>query len=212
MRNKNLRKRQRKYDSLRLDHVKLNSRELPVRPFSSTTSRRGDPLGVTALAFGTPYPSSFLASPFGSTFIILMGMAATLFFVTGSLPEFFAQDPSYALILLRLDNIFNLYESFLLYEQNGINMLLTNLGNFSPETLRNFYLSLQELVTIRESLFSILDRLINLPEIELLGGPVLDRANQIIEDLRLGGNNLMGLIRDIEDILNISEQERIPSF
>jgi hypothetical protein len=210
MRNKNLRKRQRKYDSLRLDHVKLNSRKLPVRPFSSTTSRRGDPLGVTALAFGTPYPSSFLASPFGSTFIILMGMAATLFFVT--LPEFLGQDPSYALILVQLDNIFSLYENFLLYEQNGINMLLTNLGNFSPEILTSFYLSLQELVTIRESLFSNLDHLINLPEIQLIGGPILDRANQIIEDLRLGGNNLMELIREIENRLNIPEQERIPSF
>jgi hypothetical protein len=28
----------------------------------------------------------------------------------------------------------------------------------------------------------------------------------------LGGNNLMGLIREIEDILNIPREERIPSF
>lgn len=212
MRNKNLRKRQHERNSPRLDHVKLNPRELPVRPFSSTASRRGDPLGVTCLAFATPYPSSLLANPFGGAFILLMGMAATLFFVTTSLPEFFAQDPSYAFILLRLDNIFNLYENFLLYEQNGINMLLASLGNFSPETLRSFYISLQELVTIRESLFFNLDHLINSPEIQLLGGPILDRAHQILEDLRLGGNNLMDLIRNIENILNIPEQERIPSF
>ena len=215
MRNKNLRKRQHKRNLPILDHVELNlslSRKLPVRPFSSTPSRKGDPLGITSLAFATAYSSSFLANPFGAAFILLMGMAATLFFVTRSLPDFFLQDPSYASILLRLDNIFNLYENFLLYEQNGINILLANLSNFSPETLRSFYLSLQELVTIRESIFFNLDHLINSPEIELLGGPILDRANQILEDLRLGGNNLMDLIRNLENRLNIPEEERIPSF
>lgn len=206
---------QSKYNSSRFNYVKsdlLLHNKLPIRSFSSTFSKRGDPLSNLVVAFSTPYASSFLCNPLGSAFILLMGMASTLFFVTISLPEFFAQDPSYAAILQRLDNIFLLYERFLSYEQSGIDILLANLNNFSPETLNNFYFSLQELVTVRESIFSNLSDLINSPEIEFLERPIVDRINQIIEDLRSGGNNLMSLIRNIEDRLNIAEEERIPSF
>lgn len=194
----------------RLNYVKHD--KLPIRPFSSTSSRRGDPLGSLVAAFSVPYAPSFLCNPLGGAFILLMGMASTLFFVTMSLPEFFSQDPSYAIIIQRLENIFLLYERFLSYEQSGIDILLANLNNFSPETLNNFYLSLQELVTVRESLFSNLSNLINSPEIEFLERPIVDRINQIFEQLRSGGNNLMGLIRNIEDRLDIAEEERIPSF
>ena len=206
---------QSKRNLSRFDYVKsdlLLHNKLPIRSFSSTFSRRGDPLGSLVVAFSTPYASSFLCNPLGGAFVLLMGMASTLFFVTMSLPEFFAQDPSYAVIIQRLESIFLLYERFLSYEQNGIDILLANLNNFSPETLNNFYLSLQELVTVRESLFSNLSNLINSPEIEFLEGPIVDRINQIFEELRLGGNNLMGLIRSIEGRLNIAEEERIPLF
>ena len=186
--------------------------KLPLRSFSTTSIRKADPLSTVVAAFNTPYVSSFLANPLGGAFILLMGMASTLFFVTMSLPEFFAQDISYAMILQRLEAIFLLYERFILYEQSGIDMLLANINNFSPEILGNFYLSLQELVTVRESLFSILSDFVNSPEMELMEGPTVDRANQILEDLRLGGNNLMDLIRNLEDRLNIGENERIPSF
>ena len=204
-----------KRNSFRFNYVKLGlllHNKFPIRSFSSTLSRKGDPLGNLVVAFGTPYASSFLCNPLGGAFILLMGMASTLFFVTMSLPEFFAQDPSYAVIIQRLESIFLLYERFLSYEQSGIDMLLANLNNFSPETLNNFYLSLQELVTVRESLFSNLSNLINSPEIEFMEGPIVDRINQIFEDLRLGGNNLMSLVRNIEDRLNIVEEERIPLF
>jgi hypothetical protein len=191
---------------------KLKSVKLLTRPFSTTVIKRADPLGTTALAFSTSYAYSLLANPFGGAFILLMGMAAALFFLTGYLPEFFAQDPSYAMILVRLDNLLLLFERFLLYEQNGINLLVASINNFSPEVLGNLYLSLQELVTVRESLFFRLESLINSPEIEFLEGPLVDRINNVFEDLRLGGNNLMALIREIEDKLGISESERIPSF
>ena len=206
---------QSKRNLSRFDYVKsdlLLHNKLPIRSFSSTFSRRGDPLGSLVVAFSTPYASSFLCNPLGGAFVLLMGMASTLFFVTMSLPEFFAQDPSYAAIIQRLESIFLLYERFLSYEQSGIDILLANLNNFSPETLNSFYLSLQELVTVRESLFSNLSNLINSPEIEFLEGPIVDRINQIFEELRLGGNNLMGLIRNIEGRLNIAEEERIPLF
>jgi hypothetical protein len=185
---------------------------LPIRFFSTTFIRKGDPLGVTVLSYSHPYASSLLCNPLGGAFILLMGMAATLFFVTQSLPVFFAQDPSYAFILQRLDSLFLLYERFLLLEENGVAMLLANIGNFTPETLRNFYFLLQELVTVRESIFYILHNIINSPEIEFLERPALDRINTIFEDLRVGGNSLMILIRNIEDRLNIGAEERIPSF
>lgn len=169
-------------------------------------------MGVTVLSFSHPYASSLMCNPLGGAFILLMGMAVTLFFVTQSLPEFFSQDPSYALIIQRLDSLFSLYERFLVLEQNGVNILLANIDNFTPETLGNFYLSLQELITIRESIFPTLDYIINSPEIEFLERPIVDRINTIIEDLRLGGNNLVVLIRNIENRLNIPMEQRIPSF
>jgi len=87
------------------------------------------------------------------------------------------------------------------------------MGNFSPEVLNHFYLVLQELVTVRESLFSNLDNLISSPEIQFLElEPLFDRIDQNIEDFRFGGNRLMTLIRDVEVRLNIPEAERIPSF
>lgn len=202
-------------NSCLFDYVKfplIVNYKLTIRSFSSTYRREGDPLGTVAAAFTTTYAPSFLSNPLGASFIILMGLATSLFFVTGSLPGFFGQDPTYAMIIQRLDNIFLLCETFLSYEQSGIDILTANLNNFTPETLHNFYLSLQELVLVRESLFSNLSNLINSPEIEFAEGPILDRINQNFEDLRVGGNNLMGLIRILEDRLNIMEEERIPSF
>lgn len=186
--------------------------KLSRRLFSSSSIRRGDPLSTVATAFATPYASSVLSNPLGGAIILLMGMATTLFFLTTSLPEFFASDPSYALIIQHLENIFLLYEMFLSYEQNLINILLTNIDNFSPEVISNFYLLLQELVTVRESIFPILSNLVNSPEIEFMEGPIVDRINQNFEGLRLGGNNLMDLIRNIEGRLNIPEEDRIPPF
>ena len=184
----------------------------PVRPFSSTSVRKADPVGFTALSFFTPYPSSILTNPVAGAFIVLIGMAATLFLTTSDLSIFFAGEHTLGEILRRIDNLFLLYERFLVLELNEIERLFANLDNLNPGTLTNFYFVLQELVAVRESLFNILTELINSPYIELLPRPVVDRINDIYEDLRLGGNNLMGLIREIEDILNIPREERIPSF
>jgi len=93
-----------------------------------------------------------------------------------------------------------------------MNLLLDNLNNFTQEHLYQFYLSLQQLVLVREVLFSVLTDLINSPYIQLLQGPILDRLEEIHESLRLGGNDLMSLVRNIENILNIPEQERVPQL
>lgn len=200
--------------SINSNYIKLNLLliKLPLRLFSTTSMRKADPMSTVVISFNTPYASSFMANPLGGAFILLMGMASTLFFVTAALPEFFAQDYSYALIIQRLENISLLHETFLAYERSGTDILLASMNNFSPEVLGNFYLSLQELVTVRESLFNILDNLMDSPDIQFMEEPIVDRINQIHEDLRLGGNNLMALIRNIEDRLNIVEEERIPSF
>jgi hypothetical protein len=49
-------------------------------------------------------------------------------------------------------------------------------------------------------------------QVECLPGPLKDRINEIHEDLRLMGNNLTGLLRDVEDLLNLPEDQRIPRF
>jgi hypothetical protein len=198
------------YDNIKLD-ILLNNK-ISKRPFSSTPSRKGDPLGFVVAAFSSPYAPSFLSNPLGTAFILLMGMAVTLFFLISSLPAFLASDPSYVLILQRVDSICLLLERFIPYEQNGVAILMASINNFTPETLNYFYLSLQELLTAREALFPLLSELVNSPEIEFLEPPVVDRINQNLEDFRLGGNNLMRLIRDIEGRLNIPEGERIPPF
>jgi hypothetical protein len=209
------RKLKYKFDSSKSHYIKSDlviHSGISARPFASTTSNKADPLGFVALSFATPYPPSLLANPLAGAFILLMGMGSTLFFLTSSLPLFFAQDPTYAEILCRLDNLFGLYETFLAYERSGIDIMLANLNNFTPETITNFYFSLQELVTVRESVFDLVTTAINSPEIEFLERPLVDRINEIHEDLRLGGNNLMSLLREIEDILNIPAEERIPYF
>lgn len=210
------RKVQFKHDSFsRRNKTKFNlvlHKGTTVRSFASTPSSKIDPIWSTALAFATPYSPSVLANPLAGAFILLMGMAVTLFFLVSTLPRFFAGDPSYAEIIRNLDNILSLLETFLAYEQSGVNIMLTNLNNFSPEILTNYYSILQELVTVRESLYIKLDRLVNSPNIVFIERPIIDRVNEIYENYRLGGNNLMNLVRNIENRLNIPEQERIPSF
>jgi hypothetical protein len=185
-----------------------------VRSFDSTSSKRVDPLGFTALSYATPYSPSLLANPIAGAFILLTGMAVTLYFLTSALPQFFEENPSpsYAEIICKLDNICLLAEKFIVYRQSGIDIIYANINNFTPETITNLYFSLQELVTAGESLFDKYSYIIDLPEIEFIGGPLKDRIHEIHEDLRLGGNNLMGLIRDMEDILNLPQEERIPTF
>lgn len=185
---------------------------LPARLFSTTLIRKVDPLGTTVLAFNTPYAPSLLANPFGIAFVLLMGMGVCLFYLTQSLPESLGQSPEYIIVIQQIDNLLLLYERFLYYEQYVINMLLPNLDNFTPEALRNYYLALQELVTVRESAFNRLNNLFNLPEIQFLGRIIVDRIENAIEELRLSGNNLMFLVRNIETRLNIPEGERIPPF
>jgi len=204
-----------KCNSYKLDYTQSNSllhNGVPIRPFSSTPRRRADPLSTTVVAFGSSHAPSLLSNPLGCAFVLLTGMATTLFYLVAGLPGFFAHDPSLWHILQHIDNMLCLCEMYMSYEQSGINVMLASVSNFSPEVLNHFYLSLQELVTAREALFSYLGDVINSPEIEFLPRPLVERIEQNMEDLRLGGNNLMALVRDIEVILNIPQAERIPSF
>ncbi len=199
------------YDCV-LSSLLLHNKLLRIRSFATTVSRKGDPLGFMVAAFSHSYTPSLINNPLAGAFIILMGMAATLFFLVTSSPVGSVEDPSYAFILQRLDYILLLCERFVLEEQSGIDRLLTNLNNFAPDILYRIYLSLQEHVLARESLFSSFSILVDLPIIEFLPGPLVDRIHQNFEDFRLGGNNLMALIRSIEIRLDIPELDRIPSF
>jgi hypothetical protein len=184
----------------------------PIRPFSTTSSRKADPLSFLVGSFAIPYPSDLLLNPLSGTFISLIGMGSTLFFLTVSLSGFFAYNSEYALILQRLDNIFLLFESFILTEQQAIDTFITNFDNYTPETLAQLYFLLQEHITVRETLFDVLSSEFNNPQIELTEEPLVVRADWIFENFRLGGNNVMDLVRDIENRLNIPEEHRVPSF
>jgi len=92
--------RKSKRISSKLDYVESilylrNLNASPIRSFSSTSCRKGDPLGTTVIAFGSSYASSLLSNPLGGAIVLLMGMATTLFLVLMDFPVFFAQDPPY---------------------------------------------------------------------------------------------------------------------
>jgi hypothetical protein len=158
-------------------HFLINNKP-SKRWFTSTSSRRVDPLGTVALALATPYPPSYLFDPFSATLLVLLGMAGTLFFVSVSLVDFFASDPSYVMILQRIDNLLLFYETFLSKQEIAIDMMLANLNNIAPEALTNYYFSLQELVAVTESIFPVLSNEVNSPNIELLPEPLVIRINQ----------------------------------
>ena len=84
-----------KRNSSKFDYVKSDLFSFPLRSFSSTPCRKGDPLGTTVVAFASSYASSLLSNPLGGSIVLLMGMATTLFLVVMDFPVFFAQDPPY---------------------------------------------------------------------------------------------------------------------
>ena len=184
-----------------------------VRLFSSTSVRKADTLGITAMALSVPYAAGFIANPLGGSLILLMGMGTAIFGLTTSFITFAeTNDVDLGQILQRLDSIFCLYETFILFIQSGINILHTMLNNFTPEVLVYFYDSLQELITIIECLFAELNTVMVSPHVTFAGEPVVQRGEAILEDLRLVGNDIMVLIRDIETRLNLPEDHRLPPF
>jgi len=74
------------------------------------------------------------------------------------------------------------------------------------------YNGLLELITVRESFFRELSEIVSHAQIDLTNTPVIDRVNQTLEDLRLGGNDLVELARQLEYQLMIPAQRRFPEF
>jgi len=183
-----------------------------VRLFSSTSVRKADALGTTAMALSVPYAAGFIANPLGGSLILLMGMGTAIFGLTTSFITFAETDVDLGQILQRLDSIFCLYETFILFIQSGISILDTTLDNFTPEVLVYFYDSLQELITVIECLFAELNTVMVSPHVTFAGEPVVERGELILEDLRSVGNDVMVLIRKIEDRLNLPEDHRLPLF
>jgi hypothetical protein len=86
----------------------------------------------------------------------------------------------------------------------------------SPEQLRILYPMVQELITILESIYShgsgdplgfSMDRATYIRQRDLV-----DVMGPVFEQLRLREEDLVGLLRNIENRLNIPENERVPSF
>ena len=183
-----------------------------VRLFSSTLIKKADPLGFTALTFTVPHASSVLVNPLMAGIILLIGMGTSLIILTSNLDQFFGVSPELLVVLRRLDIVFLLYETFISTAYNDISILLANLGNFTPESLTNFYFVLQQFISVTESLFNAVTELMDLPEIRFIPRPAFDRLNDIHHNLRGIGNDVMDCIREIEDMLNIPEDDRIPNF
>ena len=80
-----------KFDYTQSDSLLHNG--VPIRPFSSTPRRKADPLSTTVAAFSSSHAPSLLSNPLGCAFVLLTGLATTLFYLVGGLPEFFAHDP-----------------------------------------------------------------------------------------------------------------------
>jgi hypothetical protein len=182
-----------------------------VRSFSSSPLRKADPLSTTAMAISIPYAVGFVSNPFSLSLVLLTGMATAIFGLTASFITF-AETNELGLILQYLDNIFSLYETYISISQSGIDILRNALNNFAPEVLVYFYDPLQEVLTLTECLFAELNTLMTSPYVMYAGEPVVDRGESILENLRLVGNDLIGLIRDIENRLNIPEDSRVPTF
>jgi hypothetical protein len=198
------RRNRRRNEMIKIDPFK--------RSFRASRRRRMDPLASTALAFATPYTSSFLISSIGTAIVILVGMTGTLFFLTVSLQRYLESGPELAEVLRRLDILFALYERLVEFESALINRLNVNMNNFSPELLASYYSALKELIFLRECLFNALTILADHRLIDSINAPIVGRINLTLENLRLGGNSLVILVRELEYRLMIPAHLRVPSF
>lgn len=219
MRNRNIKcwskRSSSKFDYAKLDlllHNKLPGSYLPIRIFSSTPLKRSDPLGTTVLTVVTSHGSTLISAAVGDAFVLLIGIATALYHVTGPFISFLS-DPSLLVSgLEQLSSLLHMYLTFLQLELNVINLLLSHLGSLTEEQLGTFYVILQDVINIRESLYSALDNVITSLDRNSLGIDINNRINGIMWDLRIGGDSLVILLRLIEDMLVIPENERVPTF
>jgi hypothetical protein len=197
-------------------HLLLGSKVLK-KSFSSTSSRKADPLSTTVLAFGTPYDPSFLCSPAGGFFIMLVGLGTALFFLTQPYLDLFSQASNDA-AFDRFTLLFSVLERYVFHIHYFYDVVSSgiNAGMASPEQLRILYPIVQELITILESIYShgsgdplgfSMDRATFIRQRDLV-----DVMGPVFEQLRLREEDLVGLLRNIENRLNIPENERVPSF
>jgi hypothetical protein len=198
---KNCRRNRRK-EMIKIDPFK--------RSFKASPKRRMDPLGYTAVA----YTPSFLASPIGAAIAILLGMTGTLFFLTVSLGRSLESGPDLELaeVLRLLDLVFALYDRLIGLERVLINRFHVGMNDFDPEVLAAYYSALRELIFFRECLFHVLSIFVDHHLIDSINAPIVGRINLTLEELRGGGNNLVVLLRELEERLNIPENLRMALF
>jgi hypothetical protein len=216
------------------------------RCFSRTPILRTDPvtlpLTATSLAFNVPYSPSVLANPLGVTFIILVGLATSLFFLSEPMYNFFLADPPTPFTYEQAYSIFCAYDTFLSREKIAISEMWNDLSNYSPELLRGFYFQIQELITVRELNFITLFGFFDHPRVSrwfpinpvqdfLPNAPIMSNAILLpytereylerhiarsmfstIAYYRRGGNDLFRLLRHMEDVLQVPFSQRIPVY
>jgi len=139
----------------------------------------------------------------GITLLVLVGMVTHLFYITQPMPRFYTE-PYFLDVVQSLSS---LYSSYIQLESHAITFILNNINLFSEEQLRNVYLILQELINIGERVNYLLQHWIDILGVDFAERDVLI---DISVEFRSEGNTLMGLLRNIEDRLNIPQNERMP--
>jgi hypothetical protein len=180
--------------------------KLLKRPFSTTSIRKSDPTLFTIISAGTPWdPFLVLSNPIGITLIVLVSMATALFYVTQPMPNIYMEIP-FPEVLQLLSSI---YHTYIELESLTTTFIVNNISMFSQEQLRNLYLILQEIVNIEEEIYYLLQHLIDILEEDSMEREV-DILIDLSQDFTFEGDNLMDLIRNLEDRLNIPHSERMP--
>lgn len=184
-------------------HCQCNLFRVSKRLFSATSVKRSNPFLVTIMGTRTAWDIiSLLSNPVGTILFSFLAMAISLFDMTQPTVIINAGigDPESVEIFRDAYIIFVNYELYL------INFILNNIDLLNPESLRNVYLILQEVINVQEINYYLLERWIDSLGEEL---PERDILIDLSQDFRNAGHNLMGILRNVEDRLNIPHDERM---
>lgn len=118
--------------------------------------------------------------------------------------------PEYILehFIEQLEDLFILYDRFVLFERSTINLAFANINNFSLEELENLHLSIRQLIITRESISTMLRHFLRLTQRRFIEPYTVERVRNIIDEIRLGNDGIIDLLIAIEDRLGIPESER----
>lgn len=173
-------------------HCIKNNFKLFIRSFSATPVKKSDPVGAAVIA------TSVSLDPITISFIILVGMANILYIATCSFYSMYLQGtiPEYTFDNLR--HLYEIYYTFSTFERETIEYASSNLDMFSTENLRRLYGLLRIILNERIRIYSLVEYWISVTRSENVRSDLTD----FLTDFRSEEENLVTLLRQIEDVLN----------